>query len=72
MNKFKELTLSAIEHRIHAARIEHSTAVGDMLSQARFVSRRLLGIVAGHAYTLNTQTSANQLLSARQRIAAPH
>ena len=76
MNGFKGSTFSAIENRIHAARLERSAAlgeaIGDTLGHAWFATRRLLVNVAGHAAELKEKSNASALLPPRQRIATPH
>lgn len=76
MNDFKDPTFSAIENRIHAAKLERSAAlgeaIGDALVRAWFALRRLLGTVAGHATALKARNNASQHLPSQRRIPAAH
>ena len=65
MNESKNPTFSAIENRIHAARLERSAAlgeaIGDAIVRARLAARRLFVTVAGHATALNLETSVGRV-----------
>lgn len=70
------LNFSAVESRIHAARLERSVAlgeaIGNALSRLWFFTRRVVAALAGKTRELSVRASERQDMTDQHRIATPH